>query len=741
MRPPLPTRPLAAALIVAAGTASGAAGARAQEQEGAPRDTVEAEARQDTLEVPPPTAVHPLEALRVTVTRVETNLLRVPFAVAALDAEAFQAGERGVSLEESLRAVPGVTVHDRRNFALGDRLSVRGSGARAQFGVRGVRVLLDGIPLTMPDGQTPLTALDPASLGRGEIVRGPAAALYGNAAGGVLAFHTREPEAGTAGGEPRLLLGSHGLIEARAAAGGRRGELGWRLSGSRLETDGFRDHARARVWRTNALLRARPAPGARLSGVFHLYHAPFAENPGSLSLEDATERPRTARSFLVAQGAGETATQAQGGIAAEARVGSGLRVGGAAWGAGRSLWNPIPDRIIDLDRLAGGVRVELAGGSPSGTVGLGWTTGIEVERQRDLRRESENLGVPSEGGGGEGSEGDRAREGDPLLDQRETVLGIGPFAQLRLAPSDRLELTVAARWDGHRFGADDRLLTDGDDSGTRTMSRLSPAVGVAFLATPGVSLFANLATAFQTPTTSELSNRPDGEGGFDPGLGPERTLGLEVGARGALVRDRRDTGDAERQGPRLQFDVAVWRARVSDALVPFEGPSEETFFRNAGESDRTGVEVGVGWRPASPLELRLAYAWQRFRFDEFVTEEGDFSGRAEPGVPEHDLFLSAVGRGPGPLRSEIDLRWTDAFPVDDANTARNPSYRVVDLRFSRDGATGRIRPFLGVNNLLGERYNGSVVPNAFGGRYYEPAPGFEVYGGISLALGGPARGR
>lgn len=663
----------------------------------------------------------PLAPLRVTVTRTEAEPLLLPFAVAVLDERAFGGGERGISLDEALRAVPGITVQNRRNFALGDRIAVRGAGARAQFGVRGVRVLLDGIPLTMPDGQSALSNLDPASVGRAEIVRGPAAALYGNAAGGVLAFRTREPGGSPASGGPRLLAGSHGLIELRGEASGSDGDLGWSATASRLELDGFREHAHAEVWRGSALLRVRPTSRASLTAVLHGYHTPFAENPSSLAVEDAEEDPRHARAFIVAQGAGESTTQVQAGLAGEAPLNGRLDLGGALWGVVRDLWNPIPGRIIDLARRAGGGRVQVAGSTQGDTPRLRFTAGVELEAQRDRRRESENLGV--------GSEGARAREGEAVLNQRETVVALGPFAlgELRLAP--RWRLTLAARWDRYRFRAEDRLLDDGDDSGTRVMSRLSPAAGLVFVADPAVSLYANLSTAFQTPTASELSNRPDGSGGFDPDLGPERTLSVEIGAKGSLP------------GPGLVFDLALYRATVTDALIPFEGPTEETFFRNAGESDRSGLEAALAWRVVSSLELRAAYAWQRFRFDEFATEGGDFSGRSEPGVAEHAVDLEAYLRWPGFLRSEVDLRWIDAFPVDDANTASNASSRVVDLRIWVDPRRTRVRPFIGVDNLFGERYNGSVVPNAFGGRYYEPAPGFEVYGGLSLSLGASAAGR
>lgn len=672
----------------------------------------------DTLDRPPASdSVFSARGIIVRVTRTEADLLRLPYAVSFLGPTERCEAERGASLEESLRAVPGLFIQNRRNFSLGDRIAIRGVGSRAQFGVRGVKILLDGIPLTLPDGQSVLTNLDLPSIGRTEVIRGPASALYGNAAGGVISLTTRAPPDAPFAGDTRFLGGSHGTLEARTRGAGRLGAAAYAASFSRFETEGYREHSRAEEYRGNVLARTSLSRSTRLSGILSLFHTPFARNPSSLSAEDARTRPRHARPFVVAQGAGESATQAQGGLALEADLAGGPRLRASGWGLGRDLRNPIPGRIIQIDRLAGGTRTEIQGETHLARRPLRWTGGFDLETQRDRRREWENLGLPP----GEG----RARAGSSLLDQRETVLGLGSFLELEAGLTPRLTLSAAGRMDRYHFRALDFRLEDGDDTGDRVLSRASPMVGLSYAVRPGLAVYGNFSTAFQTPTTSELSNRPDGEGGFNPSLGPERLKSFEVGARGVLA------------GPRLRFDLALYRAAVNGALIPFQGVSEEIFFRNAGQVDRSGVEATAGWQPSPALEVRMAYTLQRFRFDDFATADDDFSGNREPGVPDQQLFLSLVHRVPGGLRSEINLRWIDAFPVDDANTATNGSARIVDLRFSLDRRPGGLpaRPFLGVDNLFAERYNASVVPNAFGNRFYEPAPGIEVYGGVSLEVG------
>lgn len=658
------------------------------------------------------------DTLTVTVGRVEQRLRDAPFAVSVVDARTVRRAELGVSLEEPLQGVPGVVVARRHNFSLGDRLVVRGAGARSQFGVRGVEILMDGIPLSLPDGQATLSNLDLGSATRIEVLRGPASAFHGNAAGGVVSV--------TSGGfvpdgpavRPRLELGSHGYRELEVEGAGRAAGFDLLVHAGRLETDGFREHSAAETYRANMVARRSLAGGGELRAVLNLFDMPFGENPSSLSREAAEEDPDSAREFIVSQGAGEEATQGQAGLTLSLPLGPSSRMRASAWGLGRELRNPIPGRIIDLERGAGGARLEVHGAAPEAGPSLRWTAGLDAELQRDDRLESENLGVP-EGG-------DEARAGPLLLDQREEVAFLAPFLRLDANPLERVRLTGALRWDLYRFAVDDRRLDDGDASDVRHMDALSPTLGVSVDPGTAVDLYANLATAFETPTTSELSNRPDGAGGFHPDLEPQRTLGAEVGARGSH-------GDGT-----LGWEAAAYRARVHDALVPFEGADGSVHFRNAGEVLRRGFEARAGWRPGAGVEARLAYTLQAHRFETFTVDAMDLSGRRVPGVPEHRLFAAVGWTGPEGLGAEVRWTWTDAYPVDDANSATNPSSRVVDLRLRAEAELGswRLRPFLGLDNVLDDRYNGSVVPNAFGERYFEPAPGRTFFLGAELVSPG-----
>ena len=711
------------------------------------------------------TSAIPLAPIRVTVLRTPLRLAETPFAVTV---ERPEGTGPGLTLAEALGSVPGLQVDNRYNFSQGDRISVRGVGARAQFGVRGVKVLVDGIPATLPDGQTSLSHVDPRRIDRAEVVRGPASSLWGNAAGGVIQLSTAGPgEPGGPAGraatgyarlEAEVSAGSHGLTHygARASwsdgsapagptdAGPGPGGFGLSASVSRLLYDGFRDHASADKRFASA--------GARWTGerdeVRVVAHgvAYEADNPGSLTTALLAEDPTQAYGFNVAQGTGEAARQLQAGLTWRRSLRAGLRrspgdpehledwsdmsdmgdLGGQAsagataavpgvlevtgWVLTRDLDNPIPPVVIDLSRWAAGVRSSVRGGLELAGRPVEWVVGLDVEGQWDDRLNFENDG------------GDR---GALVLDQGEAVTSVAPFAQASASVAGPVSVLAGLRYDRHRFTADDRLVSAGDpstdDSGSRVMDQLSPSVGLT--AELGrASLYGSVASSFETPTTTELVNRPDGGAGLNPALEPQRAWSVEAGLR--------------LRGGRTRVHLSAYRTAIRGALIPFEDPGSpgRTFFRNAGSAVHRGLELD-GWAAlVGGLTGRLGLAWTDARFDRFLTQDGDFSGNRVPGVAP--LRVSGeLAWAARVARVALSARWVDAIPVNDGNTAAAPSYSLVDLRAAAPSlplAGASIELFGGVDNVLDTDYIASVVVNAFGDRYYEPGPGRAVYLGVRV---------
>ncbi len=655
----------------------------------------------------------------MTVLRSPVRLDRLPFSASILAGPVLSEGNAGLFIEEALHGLPGVRVQNRYNPAMGERLSIRGFGARAQFGVRGIKILVDGIPATLPDGQTTLDHLDIGSLGRVEALRGPAAAIYGNGAGGVILFESAAPLPGSYNQSAAAVAGSDGLLRMQTTISGQSDGIAYRASAAGHRFDGYRDnptdsgedpYSRAERNTINLGLATRLGGGTlalRMSGLDL-----DALNAGSLPAELYDEGSNQAWGFNVRRGTRKLVRQGQAGASWRGTVGSGLEAELSAYGVRRELDNPIPNAVIDLDRSGGGVRAALgrAWRTTNGAARLDF--GLEGELQSDDRQNFENEGGES---------------GDLALDQQESVRAGALFGQLRLPLAPRLDVVAALRLDHFRFHADDRFVAQGnpDDSGTRTMGGLSPSLGL-HLDLDGSGFFASVARSFETPTTTELANQPNRAGGFNPELEAQTGWTVESGLRGDM-------------GGRAAWDFTLFASRLANQLVPFEVPTapSRSFFRNSGRSRIRGVETSVRAALTPALTGRLSYGYIDARFTEFSVDGADYADNRVPGTAPHRLE-AALRASAGPWFGEIRSEIRGAVPVNDANDAEAGGFALVDLRAGASelrAGTLRISPFAGVTNLTNARYASSVVVNAFGGRYFEPGPDRGAFLGLSLAWG------
>jgi iron complex outermembrane receptor protein len=674
----------------------------------------------------------------ISATRDRALADELPAAATMVGRRDIQRGEKGVSLDEALHHVPGVIASNRQNLSQGERLTVRGLGARAAFGVRGMKVLLDGIPLTTPDGQTQLGNIDLGSAGRIEVLRGPSSSLYGNAGGGVVAIHSMPATAGTWRVHPGVTVGSDGLWRSQLRVAGGNGQHRASVTLRRLQLDGFRHHSESLVRGASIIDQHRLSDAWQLVSVLNIYDAPYLLNPSSMARADADTRPRYVRGFVVAQGAYKVARQVQGGVTLRHEFGT-ARTELTLFGVDRSLDNAIPGAVINLDRASGGMRATHSRDRSVRDIPVRWQVGLDIESQTDDRAEYGNEGL---------SDVDIAAEDVPdavvrgalVLDQQERVRSVGPFVAIDIRPTPELLLTLGGRLDRYNMEATDALLTDGDQSGKRTLSQFSPSLAASLRLGDLTWVYASIGTAFQTPTTNELSNSPDGVGGFNPQLDPESILSFELGARGHWLPAR------------LAWDVALYRMTVQDMLLPFQvddAESEAVYYRNAGQAESVGAEMALRTRATENIDVRLSATWMNFTFDDYtvVTDDGpvQLSGNQLPGVSPARVALTAQIDLPRAGWGEIESEWTDGYWANDFNgpppgntsPARdffNHGSTTVGARIGmnlRLGAMGADL-FVGVDNLFDERYNGSVTPNAFGNRFFEPAAGRTWHAGITL---------
>ena len=308
------------------------------------------------------------------------------------------------------------------------------------------------------------------------------------------------------------------------------------------------------------------------------------------------------------------------------------------------------------------------------------------------------------------------------------ISSVGLFLSDEVGLHDRVTLTAGVRGDRVRFEVQDRLVsaTNSDDSGARSLNAVSPVAGIVARVAATHSVYANLSTAFETPTTTELGNREDGSAGINPALDPQRSVTGEAGAKGWV-------------GSALKYDLSVFRTGVRDELIPFEIPASNgrRYFRNAGRTDRIGAELGADLS-IRPVTLMVAYAWSRFRFDEYRVGADDFGGNTIPGIPSIRL-QSALRIERGGAFVLIENEYAGKSWLDDANTVRGDSYSVTGIRLGITALRGtpRLSVTTGIQNVLNRRYASSLAVNAARGRYFEPAPPRNFYAGITV--GGPGR--
>lgn len=582
-----------------------------------------------------------LPAVVVTVSRSPERQDRLPVALGVVDGTELAGPRPTIALDDALAGIPGVHVANRYNFSLDQRLSIRGFGSRANFGTRGVRILLDGVPQTLPDGQSQLTNIEFADLARIEVLRGAASALYGNASGGVVALYTVRPGALPFAHALRLEGGSFGSLKWHARTSARRGSVAGAMTLSRFTTDGFRQHSAADFRQLTGQIEVTFSPRTLATLRLGLADQPRADNPGALTAAELAARRDTAAPLNVARRAGKAVRQQQ--LALQFRrigVGGGAtEYGVAIFGLLRDLENPLATgTFVTIDRGVVGLRLD-ASRAP-------FTVGLDVQRMRDDRVNALAVdGRPTD---------------SVVVAQRERVSEIGPFVQLRWSPPPvpRLLLQLGARYDRVTFAVTDRHLSDGeDDSDERALAAWSGHLGVSLDLARAFVPYANVATAFETPTTTELANRPDGTGGFNPDLGPQRAVSWELGARG--------------EARHVAYSVAVFTGRVRDAIVQFEEVGGRAYFRNAGRVRQGGVEVGLTACPLPGLAVRGAYTYADHRFADYRIVQGTvvdtLDGNRLPGVPRHFAELGVRIEAGGGWSLGVDHAISSSVWADDDN--------------------------------------------------------------------------
>jgi len=652
-----------------------------------------------------------LDSIIVTATRLDSRELDAPLSLTLIGKEQMQEAQQQLSLNEALAGVPGLLVLNADNFAQDARIAIRGFGARSAFGIRGIQLIVDGLPESTPDGQGQVDNIDPGLLSSAEVIRGPSSGLYGNAAGGVASFSTEAPP-DQPFGEARFSAGSYGFQRYQLKGGGRAGKLGLIAYGSHTRQEGYRELSRMESSLFNARLHYDYKTNGQFQLLLNYLDSPLAEDPGGITAEAAKENRRQVFPRNIDFNAGEAVRQGRAGLRWKHRWSPRSHLEAYAFYLFRDFSNLLPFEaggIVELDRQYAGLGASYGYAGKLGSLPYRFKLGMDFANQADGRRRFDN----------------QAGFSGPLnFEQGESFRSLGLFWVQEVQLASALAATLSTRFDALRLAADDRFLADGDESGRLRFNNFNPALGLLCTFSPAARAFANFSTSFETPALSELSANPTG-GGFNEALSPQRAQNYELGLRG-LARQK------------FRYQLALFYISLQDELLPFELEAfpGRLFYRNAGASRRLGLEANLGWQLASGLEASLSYTFSDFTYTRYRTPDGDFAGNQLPGIPQHFGFFNLRYLHPSGLLASLRCRHLGALYADDGNTERDDAYLDMGLRlsYSRQFAKWGLFPFLGVNNLLDAAYNSNVRINAFGGRYYEPAPGRHFYVGVRVRV-------
>lgn len=669
-----------------------------------------------------------LDTITVRSTPLSTSLQALPASASVLDGEQVRDGQLQVNLSESLGTIPGLQVKNRQNYAQDLQLSVRGYGARSTFGVRGVRLYVDGIPATMPDGAGSLSHVDMASIGRIEMLRGPYSALYGNSAGGVLSIYTTTPE-GPPVIDGGITFGSYGQKRLSAKASGQTAAgLGYVVSASRFTTDGYRDHSAADRNLGNLLLTSAIGDDARLTIVANTMTTD-AQDPQGLTWSQYLANPRQASRNQRANNAPvaelyntrKSLKQTQAGATYERRLDRTHNMAMTVYAGRRTMaqYQSIPPAtqakpahaggVIDMSRDYGGMDARWTGDFTDAALPFSVTAGLAVDHMKEDRKGYTNFIGSTYG-----------IKGELRRDEDNTITSTDPYIQATWQLAPRWRLDTGLRYSNVKFSSRDRYIATGnpDDSGDVTHRKLLPVVSLSHQVTPEQTLYASVGRGFETPTFAELSYRPDGNGGLNLGLQPSVSKQYELGYRQQL------TGQAKGQ-----WSTALFYADTSNEIVSNQSDNGRTTYRNAGNTTRQGAELQADLLLTPRWQLQAAYTYLDAQF-----KSGDISGNMLPGLSKHTLFLATHYHLTPQWRAGLSAQHGSKLYVNDGNSAAAPAYTVAaaHVGYNKDIGQWTMHAFARVDNLFNRQYVGSVIVNDGNDRYYESAPGRNWITGVNL---------
>ena len=645
-----------------------------------------------------------LEEVIISVTKIKDSLVNTPFSVSIKNFSTFQKSAEQFNISEYIEDVPGIFISNDNNYAQDSRISIRGFGSRANFGIRGIKLIVDGVPETTPDGQSQIDNLNLEIIEKVEVIRGVGSSLYGNSSAGIIKIKTLQ-ELQNSFARIGFSLGSNQQNKSQFFLGQKYKKTSYTFLYSQTKSNGYRNNSGFKNNNLNINLFKKVNDKTNYGLSFNYVDSPYAIDPGGLTIEEVEDNRKQARERNVIYDSKESIKHLKLSGSFEKKISNKLTFSKYLFFSNRDFNGNIPVKkggTIKLDRKYWGLGASLLIKNKFNT-----QIGFDLGNQKDLRKRYFN------------NEGEI---GALVLEQNEKFINYGIFLVTSLKLNSFI-INPGIRLDKNTISIDDRFLADGNSSDKINLNSLNPSLGINYKSNSFNRFFVNVSTGFETPTLNEFGSSPIGSG-FNKNLKSQNSINYELGFSKKSINNK------------FKLDLIYFNTSTKNEVLPYEDSQfpGQVFYNNAGKTQRSGIEFSGSYNYNNFWNFNSSISIGRYLFDEFIDNEKNYSGNKIPGVPEKTMFFNVNYKNESKLSVSLQLKVIGDLYANNSNSVKVDGFNRLNLKISKGINYKKITidPFLIFKNILGTSYYDNIRINAFGARYYEPAAKANFYGGIKI---------
>lgn len=645
-----------------------------------------------------------LEEVIISVTKIKDSLVNTPFSVSIKNFSTFQKSAEQFNISEYIEDVPGIFISNDNNYAQDSRISIRGFGSRANFGIRGIKLIVDGVPETTPDGQSQIDNLNLEIIEKVEVIRGVGSSLYGNSSAGIIKIKTLQ-ELQNSFARIGFSLGSNQQNKSQFFLGQKYKKTSYTFLYSQTKSNGYRNNSGFKNNNLNINLFKKVNDKTNYGLSFNYVNSPYAIDPGGLTIEEVEDNRKQARERNVIYDSKESIKHLKLSGSFEKKISNKLTFSKYLFFSNRDFNGNIPVKkggTIKLDRKYWGLGASLLIKNKFNT-----QIGFDLGNQKDLRKRYFN------------NEGEI---GALVLEQNEKFINYGIFLVTSLKLNSFI-INPGIRLDKNTISIDDRFLADGNSSDKINLNSLNPSLGINYKSNSFNRFFVNVSTGFETPTLNEFGSSPIGSG-FNKNLKSQNSINYELGFSKKSINNK------------FKLDLIYFNTSTKNEVLPYEDSQfpGQVFYNNAGKTQRSGIEFSGSYNYNNFWNFNSSISIGRYLFDEFIDNEKNYSGNKIPGVPEKTMFFNVNYKNESKLSVSLQLKVIGDLYANNSNSVKVDGFNRLNLKISKGINYKKITidPFLIFKNILGTSYYDNIRINAFGARYYEPAAKANFYGGIKI---------